>query len=71
MPEQTRSRAGAAAAGDSNLAGAHHLKGRGKSFIFQLASCDHFALVTYQVFARAELLPAVEATLKNYERWSL
>jgi hypothetical protein len=26
---------------------------------------------TYQVFRNAELLPGVEATLKNYERWTL
>jgi hypothetical protein len=26
---------------------------------------------TYQVFRNAELLPGVEATLKNYERWNL
>jgi hypothetical protein len=26
---------------------------------------------TYQVFRNAELLPGVEATLQNYERWSL
>jgi hypothetical protein len=56
LRKKSRSRAGAAAAGDSNLAGAHHLKGTGKSFIFQLASCDHCALaMSHWVYGTEEL----------------